>query len=224
MVKESLKDMELEHELEALYQEVANGKNALTSIKEPKVSAAVSPPSQAGEPSSIEPKKRDPRFLFIAASAIVSFLMLVFATLFFWPAIRQHYTTNFGGKHYSQRVNKTAGKSVVVPPVEDVKPTVKTEVVSIISSSEKSNGKKYSIQVRAYPEAEKTAAAEFLSSLKKIYPEVHLERADVRGRIWYRILIGHYANSEEASAYMKQKKVLEAYPGSFIQVTSGGQS
>ena len=226
MEKESPKDIELEHELEALYQEVANEKNPSTPIKESEIPATDLPPSQTGEPSSIEQEKRKPRFLYIAASAIVSFILaLVFAASFFWPSIRQHYASYSSGKLYSLRINKTVGKSVIVPPVEDIKPKAKTEIESVIGSSKQSNGKKYSIQVRAYPGADKAGAAEFLSDLRKIHPDVYAERANIRGRgIWYRILIGHFTNIEEASAYMKEKKVLEAYPGSFVQVISEGQS
>ncbi|HYA13300.1 MAG TPA: SPOR domain-containing protein [Syntrophales bacterium] len=225
MEKESLKESELEHELEALYHEVASETCLLPHIEESESPAGVTLPSQTEEPPSIEQKKRKVRLSFIAALAVISFLLLVVAAVFFWPTVQRYYATDTVGKIYSQRINKQAGKSVIVPPVGDTKPKGQTEIISITDSSKTSNGKKYSIQIRAYPENEKTAAAEFVSDLRRIHPDTRTEKANIRGRgVWYRILIGHFANIEEASTYMKEKKVLDMYPGSFIQVISEGRS
>jgi SPOR domain len=209
MEKESLKETELEQELEALYHEVASEKGLLSHVEKSEASASVTPPSQTEKPLSIEQNKRKNRFSFIVALPVIFFLLVVLAAFFFWPAVQQYYATDSGGKIYSQRINKQAGKSVII---------------STIDSSKISNVKKYSIQIRAYPETEKSAATEFVLDLRKIYPDVHTESANIRGRVWYRILIGHFANIEEASTYMKEKKVFEVYPRSFIQIISEGKS
>lgn len=75
---------------------------------------------------------------------------------------------------------------------------------------------KYSIQVRAYPANGKESATEFVTKLRKIKSDVHMERVYIGGHVWYKILVGHFATHEEASAYMKEKKISEAYPGSFV--------
>jgi hypothetical protein len=52
-----------------------------------------------------------------------------------------------------------------------------------------------------------------------------VEKVTISGRgVWYRILIGHFVNNEDASNYMKEKKILDAHPGSFVQLKSAGQS
>lgn len=82
----------------------------------------------------------------------------------------------------------------------------------------------YSIQIRAYPETDINAATEFVTELRKRQPDVHMERVYIQGRgIWCRILLGHFANFEEATTYMKEKKIFEAYPESFVKLTSEGQ-
>ncbi len=83
---------------------------------------------------------------------------------------------------------------------------------------------KYSIQVKAYPETGKQAATEFVTKLKKIQPDVHMDTVYVEGRAWYRIFVGRFMTQEEASTYMKQKKILKEYPGSFVQSTSKEES
>jgi hypothetical protein len=65
----------------------------------------------------------------------------------------------------------------------------------------------------------------FANDLRKRQPDVRMERVHIQGRgVWYRSLLGHFANIEEASTYMKEKKVFKVYPGSFVQLTSEGQS
>ena len=89
------------------------------------------------------------------------------------------------------------------------------------ATKKRNKGGKYSIQIRAYPETGRNAATAFVKELRKIQPDVHMERVYMRERgVWYRILVGHFENAEEASTYMKEKKVFKAYPGSFVQLTS----
>lgn len=102
-------------------------------------------------------------------------------------------------------------KELAAAPSEDKATKKKAE-----ATEKRKKGGKYSIQIKAYPETGKKAATEFVTKLRKIHSDVHMERVNVRGRVWYRILVGHFANSKEASTYMKQKKILKEYPGSFV--------
>jgi len=225
MGKKSPEEIELERELEALYHEVAGEKGLFPRTEEPETPAGVTLPYPSKVPPSQEKKKRKLRFSFITMLVVLSSLLFVLTVFFFWPAIQNYDATNSGEKIYLQSMNKPAGKSVIVPPIEDTKPKGQTETISIIDSSKASNKKKYSIQIRAYPETYENAAKDFVTDLKKIHPDVHMERVHIRGRgAWYRILIGHFANNEEASTYMKEQDVLKGYPGSFVQATSEGQS
>ncbi len=82
--------------------------------------------------------------------------------------------------------------------------------------------RKYAIQIKAYPAARERDAAAFVAALKKSQPDIYMEKIHVPGRgVWHRILLGHFASADEASNYMKQKKISEAYPGCFVQLKSG---
>ncbi len=224
MGKESLEESELEQELEALYHEVASENGLLPHIEKSESSAGVTLPSQTEKPPSIEQKKRKNRFSLIATLVVLSVLLFVLTAVFFWPTIQHYDATNSGGQIYPQRIDKPTGKSVLVPPIEDTKLKRQAELLSM-SDSKTSNKKKYSIQIRSYSENDKNAAMEFMTDLRKSQPDVYMERVDIQGRgVWYRILLGHFANIDEASTYMKEKNVLKAYPGSFVQLTSEGQS
>lgn len=226
MGKERPEEIELERELEALYHEVAGEKGLFPRTEEePETPAGVTLPHPSEILPSQEKKKRKLRFPFVVTLVVLSPLLFVLTAVFFWPAIQNYYATGPGEKIYLQSVNKPIGKSVIVPPIEDAKPKDQTEIISITDSSKTSNDKKYSIQIRAYPETYENAAKDFVTDLRKRQSDVHMERVHIRGRgVWYRILIGYFANIEEASTYMKEKEILKAYPGSFVQVTSEGQS
>ena len=76
-----------------------------------------------------------------------------------------------------------------------------------LSSSKTSNDRKYAVQIKAYPEAEKKDALAFVEELRKSRSDIHVDRVQIPGRgVWYRILIGHFANAEEASKYIKEKQ------------------
>ena len=143
------------------------------------------------KPPSREKKKRNNRFSLIVAFGFFCALILVLMAVFFLPAIQA---------------------------LDDTKLKGETEILSVIAVS---TGKIYSIQVRAYPEAEINAATELVTKLRKIEPDVHMDKVYIQGRgVWNRILVGHFANFEEASIYMKGNKVFDAYPGSFVKLTS----
>ena len=77
---------------------------------------------------------------------------------------------------------------------------------------------KYAIQIIAYPGARKNDAMVFAKNLRTTQPDVYVERVNIRKRgVWYRILMGHFTSIEDATNYMKEKKILEVHPGSFVQ-------
>jgi len=116
-------------------------------------------------------------------------------------------------------------QSVKVLPVEEKKYNGQTkELLSVAQPKVTKNGK-YAIQIKSYPEAEKKDAMAFAEDLKKTQPDVYLERVNIRKRgVWYRILTGHFVSIEDATNYMKEKKISEAHPGSFVQLKSEGRS
>lgn len=83
----------------------------------------------------------------------------------------------------------------------------------------------YAVQIRAYPEAEENKAMAFVEDVRKNYSDIHVEKVTLLGRgVWYRILIGHFVNKDEAANYMKNKNISDTFSGSFVQLTSTGQS
>ncbi len=116
-------------------------------------------------------------------------------------------------------------QSTVVVPVEENTPEEKIEDVPAITSPKSATAGKYAVQIKAYPETEKNAAMAFVEDVKKKEPDVHMERVSLNRRgVWYRVMVGHFANGEDASSYIKEKKMSDAYPGSFVQLKSEGQS
>ncbi len=116
-------------------------------------------------------------------------------------------------------------QTTAVLPVEEKKFNSQTkELLSVAQPKVVRNGK-YAIQIKAYPEAEKKDVKAFVEDLKKTQPDVYVERVKIRKRgVWYRILTGHFASIEDATNYMKEKKISEAHPGSFVQLKSEGRS
>jgi len=171
------------------------------------------------KPPSQEKKKRKISFSIIVPLGGFFALVLVLILKNVWPTIffdAIHYIDN------PSRINTPTSKSVMVPPIEDTKLKGQAEILSVIASS---TGKLYSIQIRAFPETEINAATEFVKALKKRKHDVHMEKVYIQGRgVWNRILVGHFATFEEASVYLKEEKLFDAYPGSFVKLTSEGQS
>jgi len=112
-----------------------------------------------------------------------------------------------------------------VLPIEEIKRNEQTQNLSSPASPKITNIGEYAVQIKAYPEADKKEAMAFVEDLRKSYSDVHVEKVALSGRgVWYRILIGHFMNKEEAANYMKDNKISDAFSGSFVQFTSAGQS
>jgi hypothetical protein len=114
-------------------------------------------------------------------------------------------------------------QSMAISPVEEKKFNGQTKELLTANPPKAAKNGKYAIQIIAYPEAAKKDAMAFAEGLKKTQPDVYVERVEIRKRgIWYRILTGHFASVEDASNYMKEKKILKTHPGSFVQLKSEG--
>jgi cell division septation protein DedD len=116
-------------------------------------------------------------------------------------------------------------KPTTILPIEEKKLKDQTEEISAAAPPNVTKNGKYAIQIIAYPEARKKDAMVFAKDLRKTQPDVYVERVNIRKRgVWYRILTGHFTSIEDATNYMKEKKILEAHPGSFIQLKSAVRS
>jgi general secretion pathway protein D len=129
----------------------------------------------------------------------------------------------------SSTTGETSAKSDIQPtvvlPVEEKKFNGHTRELPTVTPAKVPKGGKYAIQIKAYPEAERRDAMAFAEDLKKTQPDVYVEKVKIRKRgVWYRILTGHFASIEDASNYMKEKKISETHPGSFVQLKAEGRS
>jgi type II secretory pathway component GspD/PulD (secretin) len=116
-------------------------------------------------------------------------------------------------------------QSTAISPVEEKKFNGQTKELLTVAPPKVTKNGKYAIQIIAYPEAAKKDAMAFAEVLKITEPDVYVERVKIRKRgVWYRILTGHFTSIEDASNYMKEKKILETHPGSFVQLKSEGRS
>jgi septal ring-binding cell division protein DamX len=113
---------------------------------------------------------------------------------------------------------------MAISPAGEKKFNGQTKELLTVTPPKVTKSGKYAIQVIAYPEAQEKEAMKFAENLKRTQPSVYVERVEIRNRgVWYRILTGHFASIEDASNYMKKKKILKTHPGSFVQLTSEGR-
>jgi hypothetical protein len=116
-------------------------------------------------------------------------------------------------------------QSTEVLPVEKNKQEYRTEGLPAITPQKITTNGRYAVQIKAYPESKKNDAMVFVKDMRKEQPDIHVERVVLSGRgVWYRIMIGHFASAEDARRYMKEKKIIDAHPGSFVQLKSAEQS
>jgi L,D-transpeptidase ErfK/SrfK len=125
----------------------------------------------------------------------------------------------------SETSRKPDVQSTVILPVEEKNNNGQTKELLTVASPKVTKKGKYAIQIKSYPEAAKKDAMAFAEDLKKTQPDVYVKRVKIRKRgVWYRILTGQFASIEDASNYMKEKKILETNPGSFVQLKAEGRS
>jgi hypothetical protein len=111
--------------------------------------------------------------------------------------------------------------SITTPVSVGTEKVLKTTIHDSAAKARPLDGGKYGIQVKAFQEEAK--AMGFLNDVKTRHADVYLQKAIIEGKgIWYRVLIGHYQTRDQAMAYLREKGIAEAYPGSFIQKTGKG--
>lgn len=214
---------------------------------EGKVSDTTGKPSPQGKERQIKP------FFKILSGLIFSVIVLVLIATFLWPTMYHYDAFTFDGKVYPLRINSFTGETAyfdgtgwVQPPLpavlkepvpvnrEDRSATVTPPDVTKINvergnapvataPSKNQSETRYAIQIKAFPEKEKSDALAFAGAVKKKSPDVQMETVNIRERgVWHRILLGNFSSHEDASRYMRGTKIPETYPGSFIQMKSGG--
>jgi len=116
-------------------------------------------------------------------------------------------------------------QSTEVLPVEKNKQEYRTEDLPAITPQKITTNGRYAVQIKAYPEAKKNDAMAFVEHMRKEQVDIHMERVVLSGRgVWYRIMIGHFTSAEDARRHMKEKKIMDTHPGSFVQLKSAEQS
>lgn len=204
-------------------------------------------PLQRGETR----KNRSSRVAF----ALLPVLTLGLIAVFYWPVIYHYDALTSEGKVYPLRINRLTGEAAYFDGAEWLRPPIPAEVkdtvpgVQIAQSvaasppavnqaktraedspvtaapSDTRNELKYAIQIKAFPENKKEAAAAFVDNMKKKLPDVRMETVHIRGRgIWHRILLGNFSTMSEAAGHMKEARISSAFRGSFVQKKSAGES
>jgi hypothetical protein len=187
--------------------------------------------------------------------ALLPALIVVLITIFFWPVIYHYDALNFEGKAYPLRINRLTGEAAYFDGAEWLRPPIPAEVKSAVPETQiaqlpavlppeiiqdkphtdvppaapaPSNTRselKYAIQIKAFPENKKDAAAGFVDDIKKELPDVRMETVHIPGRgTWHRILLGNFSTMEEAARYMKETRIPRAFRDSFVQKKSAGES
>lgn len=235
MEKDELRGRELEKELEALYKKVARldtlekSEGQEKESKEPtKTEGGMGFQQQSEESPFQAEKKRILRIFGVVPTLVLLALSFVVVAILVWPKIYRYDSINSGGKTYVLRVNSVTGHTMYFDGKEWLKSPIPADSVKKLSGSPKEKQTQqntinwnFAIQVKAYPEASESEAVAFVEYLKQGQPDVHMEKVHLPGRgIWYRIFLGYFTTADEASDYMKKKKIFDAYPGSYVQSRS----
>jgi hypothetical protein len=235
MGKDELRERELEKELEALYKKVASLdtlENSKRQERESNVAIKTKEGTgfqqQSGESPFQSEKKRILRVFGIVPTLVLLALSFVVVALLVWPKIYRYDSINSGGKTYVLRVNSVTGQTMYFDGKEWLKSPIPSDSVKKFAESPKDQPTqqntinwKFAIQVKAYPEASESEAVAFVEYLRQGQHDIHMEKVHLPGRgIWYRIFLGYFMTADEASDYMKKKRIADAYPGSYVQSRS----
>jgi hypothetical protein len=183
---------------------------------------------QSGESPFRAEKSRILRIFGLVPTLVLLALSCVVVAILVWPKIYRYDSINSGGKTYVMRVNSVTGHTMYFDGKEWLKSPLPADSVRKLSESPKDQPTQqntinwnFAIQVKAYPEASESEAVAFVAYLKQGQPDVHMEKVHLPGRgIWYRIFLGYFMTADEASDYVKKKKIFDAYPGSYVQSRS----
>jgi hypothetical protein len=202
---------------------------------------------QSEELVSKRREKRTLRLFHIIPALGLITLSCILVAILVWPKIYRYESINSGGRTYSVRINSLTGGAMYfdgrewlqfpvpanfakkVSPIPNDQPTEvpptrvdttkdRNEGLIIHTPSKNKKNWQYAVQVKAYPEASISEAAAFVEYLKTGYPDVHMEKVHLPGRgVWYRILLGYFTTVEEASNYIKEKRILDTYPYGLVR-------
>jgi len=120
---------------------------------------------------------------------------------------------------------QSEGQSTAAPPTK-LGPAVETGGAREKEASfekqprQPAEGRSYAVQVSAMRDL--NMAKELVESQKKSGLAFYLAKITTKDRgVWYRVYLGHFASRTEAARYMKEKKIKESFPESFIQKLPG---
>jgi cell division septation protein DedD len=96
------------------------------------------------------------------------------------------------------------------PPKSKAKPVPRPK--SKVARAPSSN-RRFTLQVRAYPDKDKDKAEELVEHLKQRGFEAYLASADVEGRgTWFRVRVGRFGSRDEAEAFRTRLQKEESTP------------
>jgi SPOR domain len=254
MGKGEPKEVELEEELDFLYRKVSSRDQSDDVFYLPhqlKAETLVSEePALHDETEKWPLPRREGRKIRSSriAFTLLPVLILGLMAVFYWPLIYHYDALNSEGKVYPLRINRVTGEAAYFdgaywlrPPIpaerKDTVPGKQIAQAAVVIPTEANQTKaaaappntgnqlRYAIQIRAFPENMKNAAARFVDDMKKKLPDVRMETVDIQGRgIWHRILLGNFSTMAEAASYMKEAQISRAFRDSFVQKKSAGES
>ena len=254
MGKVDPKEVELEEELDFLYRKVSSRDQSDDVFYHPHPLKTETPVPEAPTlhaetekwplPGRRGRKIRSARIAF----ALLPVLTLALIAVFYWPVIYHYDSLTSEGKIYPLRINRVTGEASYFdgaywlrPPIpaerKDTVPGKQIAQAAVVITTEANQTKaatappkarnqlRYAIQIRAFPENKKDAAARFVKDMKKKLPDVRMETVNIQGRgIWHRILLGNFSTTAAAASYMKEEQISSAFRDSFIQKKSAGKS
>jgi hypothetical protein len=187
--------------------------------------------------------------------ALLPALILGLITIFYWPLFYHYDALSLEGKVYPLRINRLTGEAAYFDGVEWLRPPIPAAEKSAVrekqiaqsaavlpaeisqaktraddlpaaaAPSKTRSEPKYAIQIRAFPENKKDAAARFVDDMRKKLHNVRMETVNIQGRgTWHRILLGNFSTMEEASRYMEKAQISHTFRDSFVQKRPAGES
>jgi len=229
-------DKELINELESMYRQVAEENIGDTKSALQKIPLALETDSTERQ---TPPPRRPKTGIFL-----LSLFLIPLMGFFLWPQIYHEGLTKSGDKIYPVRTNKiTGGKSYFykdkwrsnpLPTARPVRSPITISMESpppMIDDAEKvplstvppSHEGRYTIQIKAIKDFKKVN--DFLALLQKRGFKPFWEEVTIKNKgIWYRIFIGRFSDTSEATKYLNENKIAVSYPGSFVQKVSSNLS
>lgn len=111
-------------------------------------------------------------------------------------------------------ISKSAPAAPSEPPKRKASPPARSAEKSVKEGA-------YGIQIKAFQEEAKAKA--YLQTLNTDRGKMRIRKTVGKDqKTWYRVLLGNFNSRDEAAAYLQKKKILQTYPGSFVQSTGTG--